>query len=62
MQQWVKNVVFALQHRRFCITSVHALLCSVTKILSQKAAVKYHRTGKSTIQARNASTSRMMKE
>jgi hypothetical protein len=62
MQRQAKNAGFALQHRRFCITAVQALLCSVTKMPFQKAAVKYHRTGKSTFQARNASTSGLMKE
>jgi hypothetical protein len=62
MQRQAKNVVFALQHRSFCITSVQALLCSMTKMPSQKAAVKYHRTGKSIFQARDASTSGTMKE
>jgi hypothetical protein len=56
MQRQKKNVAFALLHPSFCITAVQALLCSMTKMLSRKAAVKYHRTGKSTIQARNAST------
>jgi hypothetical protein len=45
-----------------CITSGQALLCSMTKMLSQKVAVKYHYTGKSTIQAHTASISGMMKE
>jgi hypothetical protein len=45
-----------------CITSGQALLCSMTKMLSQKVAVKYHHTGKSTIQAHTASISGMMKE
>jgi hypothetical protein len=61
MQQQGKNVDFASLHSSFCITSVRALQCSMTKMLSQKAAVKYHHTSKSTIQARNASTSGMMK-
>ena len=49
MQRQKKNVAFALLHPSFCITAVQALLCSMTKMLSRKAAVKYHRTGKSTI-------------
>src|SRR5215469_11598336 len=36
MQQQAKPVAFALQHQRFCIISVQALLCSMTKCCQSK--------------------------
>ncbi len=55
MQRQAKKDGFALQHPGIRIAPVQVLRCSVTKMLSENAAAKYHHTGECTFQARIAS-------